>query len=61
MSIMTIAPREDARPDRWQQWQLGNEESSRRGARRARIVFTFILTVLGAWLGLQLLSSQLGV
>jgi hypothetical protein len=40
-------------------WQLGYEASSRRGARRAGIVFTLILTVLGAWLCLHFLSLQL--
>ena len=58
MSNTTTVPREAEYADRWGQWQLRNEASSRKGAMRARIVFTVILTVLAAWLGLQLLSSQ---
>lgn len=59
MSITLIAPREDAYPERWRQWQLRSAASSRKSATRARIVFTVILTALAAWLGLQLLSSPL--
>jgi hypothetical protein len=61
MSITTTVPREDEHADRWRKWQLRNEASSRKGAKQARIVLTVILTVLAAWLGLQLLSSQLWV
>jgi hypothetical protein len=49
---------QDASAERWRQWQLGNEESSRKSAARARIVFTVLFTALGAWLGLLLLSSR---
>jgi hypothetical protein len=60
MSGATIMRSEDGNAERrWRQWQLGYEASSRRGARRARIVFTLILTVLGVWLCLELLSLQL--
>jgi hypothetical protein len=59
MSGTTITRSEAANAERWRQWQLGYEASSRRGARQAGIVFTLILTVLGAWLCLQLLSLQL--
>jgi hypothetical protein len=59
MSGATITRGEDANAERWRQWQLGYEASSRRGTRRARIVFTLILTVLGVWLCLQLLSLRL--
>ena len=59
MSITTIAPNEDAYAQRWGRWQLGYADSSRKTAMRARIGITVILTALGAWLGLQLLSSQL--
>ena len=59
MSGTTLTRIEAANAERWRQWQLGYEASSRRGARRAGIVFTLILTVLGAWLCLQLLSLQL--
>jgi hypothetical protein len=59
MSGTAITRSEVANAERWLQWQLDYEASSRRGARRAGIVFTLILTVLGAWLCLQLLSLQL--
>lgn len=59
MSGTTITRSEAANAERWRQWQLGYAASSRRGARRASIVFTLILTVLGAWLCVQLLSLQL--
>jgi hypothetical protein len=50
MSGTTITRSEAANAERWRQWQLDYAASSRRGARRASIVFTLILTVLGAWL-----------
>lgn len=61
MSGTTITRSEDANAERWRQWQLGYEASSRRGARRARTrtVITLILTALGAWVCLQLLSLRL--
>jgi len=58
MSGTTITRSEAANVERWRQGQLGYEASSRRGARRAGIVFTLILTVLGAWLCLHFLSLQ---
>ena len=59
MSGTTITRSEVANAERWRQWQLDYEASSRRGARRAGVVFTLILTVLGAWLCLHFLSLQL--
>jgi len=59
MSGATMTRSEVANAERWRQWQLDYEASSRRGARRAGIVFTLILTVLGAWLCLHFLSLQL--
>jgi hypothetical protein len=59
MSGTIITRNDDANAERWRQWQLGYEASSRTGARRARTVITLILTVLGVWLCLQLLSLQL--
>ena len=59
MSATTITRSEAANAERWRQWQLDYEASSRRGARRAGVVFTLILTVLGAWLCLHFLSLQL--
>ena len=59
MSGLTIIQSEAANVERWRQWQLGYEVSSRRGARRAGIVFTLILTVLGAWLCVHFLSLPL--
>ena len=58
MSGTTITRSEAVNAERWRQWQLGYEASSRRGARRAGIVFT-VLTVLGAWLCLHFLFLQL--
>jgi hypothetical protein len=60
MSGTTITRSEVANAERWRQWQLDYEASSRRGARRARTrtVITLILTALGAWVCLQLLSLQ---
>lgn len=59
MSGTAITRSEAAHVERWRQWQLDYQASSRRGATRAGIVFTLILTVLGAWLCLHLLSLQL--
>ena len=59
MSATTITRSEAANAERWRQWQLDYEASSRTGARRAGIVFTLILTVLGACLCLHFLSLQL--
>ena len=59
MSGTTITRSEVANAERWRQWQLDYESSSRRGARRAGVVFTLILAVLGAWLCLHFLSLQL--
>ena len=59
MSGTTITRSEAANVESWRQWQAGYEASSRKGARRAGIVFTLILTVLGAWLCLHFLSLQL--
>jgi hypothetical protein len=56
MSGTTITRSEVANAERWRQWQLDYETSSRRGARRAGVVFTLILTVLGAWLCLHFLQ-----
>ena len=57
MSGTAITRSEVANAERWRQWQLDYDASSRRGARRASIVFTLILTVLGAWLCLHFLST----
>jgi hypothetical protein len=59
MSLIPIAPGEDGSVERWRQWQQRNAAVSRQDATRARVVFTVVLTVLGSWLGWQLLSSQL--
>ena len=57
MSITMIAPIENVvHAERWRQWQFAYAESSRQSARRARIVFTVVLTALAIALGVQLLS-----
>jgi len=61
MSITTIPPSQDSSAERWRQWQLRNAESSRQSATRARIVFTVIFAALSGWLGVELLSSPLGL
>jgi hypothetical protein len=61
MSLATIAPAEDASSERWRQWQVRTAAVSLKHAARARIVFTVMFVAMGAWLGWQLLSSQLWV
>lgn len=59
MSVTTMAPRADEHAERWRQWQIGNANSSRSAASRARIVFALVLTAAVAWLGLQILFLYL--
>ena len=58
MSLVPIAPGEDGSVERWRQWQQRNAAVSRQDAARARIVFTVVFTILGGWLGWQLLPWQ---
>lgn len=58
-AVQTVSPTEDAYEERWRQWQLRNAVTSRKDARRARIVFAAIFTALGVWFGLQLLAPSL--
>jgi hypothetical protein len=44
---------------RWGQWQERNAVTSRKDAMRARIAFTVIFAVLGAWIGRLLLAPLL--
>jgi hypothetical protein len=43
--------------DRWKQWQLANQEISRKDAARVRIAFAVVLIAAAAWLSLQLLQA----
>jgi hypothetical protein len=61
MSLAPMAPADDGSAERWRQWELRNAAVSRKDAVRARIVFTVMFIAVGAWLGWQLLSSQLWV
>jgi hypothetical protein len=54
MSIDLVASAE-----RWRQWQQRNAVTSRNDATRARIAFTVIFVVLGAWIGRLLLAPSL--
>lgn len=56
MSGTTMPSRNDADNDRWRQWQLDYETSSRRGMRHARIVFGIAITAAVLWLGLRALA-----
>jgi hypothetical protein len=56
MSVSLVSAIEEARAKGWRDWQAKNEHGERRGAQRARVVFTLIFIVLGVWLGLQLVS-----
>ena len=60
MSIATIAPTEDAYTERWRQWQLANEQSNRKSAVQARVVFTVVFIAVTGWLGV-VLWAQLGI
>ena len=57
---MTDPVTADAHGKRWREWQLKNEHTQRKGARTARLVFAAIFIALSLWLGLQLVSSQVG-
>ena len=57
--VQTVSPDEDASAERWRQWQMKNAETSRKDARRMRIVFTALFAALGMWLGIQLLAPSL--
>jgi hypothetical protein len=50
----SVQPDENA-PQRWRRWRQTYAHSGA-GARRARVVFAVVLTVLAVWLGLQLMS-----
>ena len=54
-----VSPEEDVFTERWRQWRLRNDVTSRIDARRTRIAFTVIFVALGSWLGLQLLAPSL--
>jgi hypothetical protein len=59
MSIQAVSPENVASAQRWGQWQQRNAVTSRKDATRARIAFTVIFAVLGAWIGRLLLASSL--
>jgi hypothetical protein len=55
--VQAVSPESVASADRWRQWQLRNAVTSRKDATRARIAFTVIFAVLGAWVGRLLLLA----
>lgn len=57
---MTDSVTADAHAKRWREWQLKNEHTQRKGARTARLVFAAMFIALALWLGLQLVSTQVG-
>ena len=59
LSIAADVANADGAAERWREWQRRYAESSRKSAKRARIVFTILFMVVGAWLGLELLSLPL--
>lgn len=58
MTLTPLAPTVTTCVEPWRQWQLAYAGSSRKVTSRARLVFTVILTALGAWLALQLVASR---
>jgi len=56
MSVSLASTMDEAHEKRWREWQAGNEDDQRHGARRARLVFTVIFIALGVSLGLQFVS-----
>jgi hypothetical protein len=59
VSLLSVS-REDAHAKRWREWQLNNEHHQRKGARRARMVFSAIFVAVGLWLCFQLLNGRVG-
>jgi hypothetical protein len=55
-AVQTVSPEEEvASAERWRQWQVRNDVSSRKSARQARVVFRVLVAGVGTWLGLQFL------
>ena len=57
--VQTVSPENVASAERWRQWQLRNAVTNRKDAKRARMAFTVIFTVVGVWLGRVLLAGAL--
>ena len=60
MNTAMTADTVDAHARRWRDWRLKNEHRQRKGARRARVVFTVIFVAVALWLGVQIVYSQVG-
>lgn len=58
-AVQAVSPEEDVYAERWRQWRLRNDVTSRIDGRRTRIAFTVIFVALGCWLGLELLAPSL--
>ena len=56
--VAVVLPADDS-AERWRQWQLRYSVTSRRDARRVRMIFIAIFAALGVWFGLQLLVPSL--
>jgi hypothetical protein len=57
--VQAVSPENVTSAERWRQWQLRNAVTSRTDAKRARIAFTLIFAVLGAWVGRLLFAPSL--
>jgi hypothetical protein len=58
-TVQAVSPEEDVFAERWRQWRLRNDVTSRIDARRTRIAFTVIFVALASWLGVRLLVPSL--
>jgi hypothetical protein len=56
MSVSLVSTTDEAHAKSWRAWQVKNEIAQRRGAQRARMVFTLIFIALGVWFGVQFVS-----
>jgi hypothetical protein len=54
MSITTTAPHTDEFAERWREWQIRYAQSNRKAERQARVLFAVVLSLVMAWLALQI-------
>jgi hypothetical protein len=59
IDLQAVSPENVASAARWGHWQQRNAVTSRKDATRARIAFTVVFAVLGAWIGRLLLVPSL--
>jgi hypothetical protein len=58
VAVPNASPEDLANAERFRDWQRRNEVTSLRDARRARIAFTVVVLVVGAWFAIQLLAPS---